>query len=134
MNFIGKETLAQVFSSEISQSTSAHVTSVWFYARPSERNSYLFCEDHEPLTDNNLHEVHDLCYVYSVNSMFHLVLALDHCRLKNRKFKIENLIYLHLFQTTLPCSSFNSFTAWNVSKYGVFSGLYFPAFGLNTKR
>ena len=23
-------------------------------------------------------------------------------------------------------------TAWKVSKYGVFSGLYFPAFGLNT--
>ena len=24
-------------------------------------------------------------------------------------------------------------TAWKVSKYGVFSGLYFPVFGLNTK-
>ena len=24
------------------------------------------------------------------------------------------------------------FTAWNVSKYGVISGPYFPAFGLNT--
>ena len=23
---------------------------------------------------------------------------------------------------------------WKVSKYGVFSGLYFPAFGLNTER
>ena len=28
----------------------------------------------------------------------------------------------------------DSFTAWNVSKYGVFSGVYFPAFGLNTER
>ena len=25
-------------------------------------------------------------------------------------------------------------TAWKVSKYGVFSGPYFPTFGLNTKR
>ena len=25
-------------------------------------------------------------------------------------------------------------TAWEVSKYGVFSGLYFPTFGLNTER
>ena len=25
-------------------------------------------------------------------------------------------------------------TAWKVSKYGVFSGPYFPAFGLNTER
>ena len=25
-------------------------------------------------------------------------------------------------------------TAWKVCKYGVFSGLYFPAFGLNTER
>ena len=25
-------------------------------------------------------------------------------------------------------------TAWNVTKYGVFSGPYFPAFGLNTER
>ena len=27
-----------------------------------------------------------------------------------------------------------SSTAWKVSKYGVFSGPYFPAFGLNTER
>ena len=27
-----------------------------------------------------------------------------------------------------------SYTAWKVSKYGVFSGPYFPAFGLNTER
>ena len=27
-----------------------------------------------------------------------------------------------------------SFTVWNVSKYRVFSGPYFPAFGLNTER
>ena len=26
------------------------------------------------------------------------------------------------------------FTVWNMSKYGVFSGPYFPAFGLNTER
>ena len=26
------------------------------------------------------------------------------------------------------------FTVWKVSKYGVFSGPYFPAFGLNTER
>ena len=26
------------------------------------------------------------------------------------------------------------FTAWTLSKYGVFSGPYFPAFGLNTER
>ena len=26
------------------------------------------------------------------------------------------------------------YTAWKVSKYGVFSGPYFPAFGLNTER
>ena len=26
-----------------------------------------------------------------------------------------------------------TYTAWKVSKYGVFSGLYFPAFGLNTE-
>ena len=25
-----------------------------------------------------------------------------------------------------------TFIAWKVSKYGVFSGLYFPVFGLNT--
>ena len=27
-----------------------------------------------------------------------------------------------------------AFTAWKVSKYGVISGPYFPAFGLNTER
>ena len=25
-------------------------------------------------------------------------------------------------------------TAWRVSKYGLFSGLYFPVFGLNTEK
>ena len=28
----------------------------------------------------------------------------------------------------------NTDTTWKVSQYGVFSGLYFPAFGLNTDR
>ena len=28
----------------------------------------------------------------------------------------------------------NSYTAWKMSKYGDFSGPYFPAFGLNTER
>ena len=27
-----------------------------------------------------------------------------------------------------------TYTAWKVSKYGVFSGPYFPAFGLNSER
>ena len=29
---------------------------------------------------------------------------------------------------------FEKDTVWNVSKYGVFSGQYFPAFGLNAER
>ena len=29
---------------------------------------------------------------------------------------------------------YETFTVWNVSKYGVFSVPYFPAFGLNTER
>ena len=32
-----------------------------------------------------------------------------------------------------PNISFGFITAWKVSKYGVISGLYFPAFGLNTE-
>ena len=32
------------------------------------------------------------------------------------------------------CCTVKSFTAWKVSKYGVFSGPYFPAFGLNMER
>ena len=46
------------------------------------------------------------------------------------------LKYLHNYfscETFLP-SSFMIITAWKVSKYGVISGLYFPAFGLNTER
>ena len=41
----------------------------------------------------------------------------------------------------IPNHSYHSFhksdcieTAWKVSKYGVFSSPYFPAFGLNTKK
>ena len=36
---------------------------------------------------------------------------------------------LHIFQFSTI-----SITVWNVSKYGVFSGPYFPTFGLNTER
>ena len=36
------------------------------------------------------------------------------------------------FYSKLPCQ--NIIIAWKVSKYGVFSGQYFPAFGLNTER
>ena len=33
-----------------------------------------------------------------------------------------------------PSDPLFDFTAWKLSKYGVFSSLYFPAFGLNTER
>ena len=32
------------------------------------------------------------------------------------------------------CQIMKITTAWKVSKYGVFSGQYYPAFGLNTER
>ena len=38
----------------------------------------------------------------------------------------------HQFSHAIIFSSFN--TAWKVSKYGVFSGPYFPTFRLNTER
>ena len=28
----------------------------------------------------------------------------------------------------------NNYTAWEVSKYGIFSGPYFPVFGMNTRK
>ena len=46
--------------------------------------------------------------------------------LQLKKFIILNLIF-HL-------KMFKRNTAWKVSKYGVFSDLYVPAFGLNTER
>ena len=39
-----------------------------------------------------------------------------------------NSIYNSLLMT------FSSYTAWKVSKYGYFSGPYFPSFGLNVER
>ena len=42
--------------------------------------------------------------------------------------KQYHLTFQEFIQIGLPC------TAWKVSQYGVFSGLYFPAFGLNTER
>ena len=42
---------------------------------------------------------------------------------------INKTVFAHYF-----ISFYISHTAWKVSKYGVFSGRYFPAFGLNTER
>ena len=36
--------------------------------------------------------------------------------------------------TRIKLIKFLTVTVWKVSKYGVFSGLYYPAFGLNTER
>ena len=40
------------------------------------------------------------------------------------------------YEKSISISDWDAFTdtAWEVSKYGVFSGPYFPAFGLNTER
>ena len=35
--------------------------------------------------------------------------------------------------SSLPITG-NQYTAWNVSKHGIFSGPYFPVFGLNTRK
>ena len=57
-----------------------HVTSVWLYTRPWKRNSYLSCQDHQPLANNTFDKVHDhvtyiiILHVYPVNL---IVLALD---------------------------------------------------------
>ena len=57
-------------------------------------------------------------------------LSIDFC-------KIESLV---LNETTFHSSLYNKkklvliFTAWKVSKYRVFSGPYFPTFGLNMER
>ena len=63
-----------------------------------------------------------------------------------RRLKFESLEYCVLIQYGLPlplpyCTQVHAFvcpfsrtsTAWKVSKYGVFSGPYFPVFGLNTE-
>ena len=44
----------------------------------------------------------------------------------------ENL--LNLNEVSLQRRALRENTALKVSKYGVFSGTYFPAFGLNTER
>ena len=55
------------------------------------------------------------------------------CWQSNAHQEISRNIYLKtmldLRETGKPQ---NIYTAWKVSKYGVFSGPYFPAFGLNT--
>ena len=38
------------------------------------------------------------------------------------------------FGMILQVDNCHTYTVWKVSKYRVFSGLYFPAFGLNTER
>ena len=61
---------------------------------------------------------------------------------KNRKCSVKQgvlKVFANFTRTHLCCSVFlnkvgGMITAWKVSKYRVFSGPYFPAFGLNTER
>ena len=48
-------------------------------------------------------------------------------------FAVLHLIYLPCISNCSACN-YQIITAWKVSKYGVISGPYFPAFGLNTER
>ena len=60
------------------------------------------------------------------------------------KEKVLADVQIYIRVPLMKCCSFNGqrqnsenlnwSTAWTVSKEGVFSGLYFPAFGLNTER
>ena len=43
-------------------------------------------------------------------------------------------LYFADLTETVENNKLKATTAWKVSKYGVFSGPYFPAFGLNTER
>ena len=43
-------------------------------------------------------------------------------------FNLQNLLNKSRYEVEFLCG----YTAWKVSKYGVFSGPYFPIFGLNT--
>ena len=64
------------------------------------------------------------------------------------KFYIKKIIVVEIIKNVLmneyvtaiataavvsSTASFPLYTMWNVSKHGVFSGLYFPIFGLNTE-
>ena len=76
-------------------------------------------------------------------SSFHMGLFekahfLEYCQLF---YKFEATFFAISFLYKLLQKSFGNtvkhpylITAWKVSKYGVFSGPYFPTFGLNTKR
>ena len=47
---------------------------------------------------------------------------------------IWTMVVVPIFQPVYFLHLLMEFTAWKVSKYGVISGPYFPAFGLNTER
>ena len=47
-------------------------------------------------------------------------------------FIFKNVLFF-IYRTEQNTKEIISLTAWKVSKYGVFSGLYFQIFGLNTE-
>ena len=65
-------------------------------------------------------------------AFLHAALHWNNCPLKKRP---SSSIYHHA-KRLISCLEVKEYTntAWKVSKYWIFSGPYFPAFGLNTER
>ena len=75
-----------------------------------------------------LYSTPDTLHVHPQRLVYHQYVCTPHLMLP-RQLLLHHLIYLPMFlNQELP------FSVWNVSKYGVFSGPYFTAFGLNMER
>ena len=94
--------------------------------------SWCFC---------NFHICYDETFIWQLVTSAGITIVLTVFRAVISKFMIfwsslrSHRSKLRLLPPSHPLSNhISSHTAWKVSKYWVFSGPYFPAFGLNTKR
>ena len=74
---------------------------------------------------------------YSIfEKMFQFLIRLGYDKIKQNKIYIMEILYITSFTRLAQNEMATSlrYTAWKVSKYGVISSPYFPAFGPNTER
>ena len=140
VGFIKKMTLAQVFFCEFWRTSSQEISKNTFsYRTPPvvvSESSLVISLFRHIWSGGSQILITILCIteLYKFHYLFFQTCAFDHSK---RSFDLklrEKRFFILLPQKVFKNIVLLLVTVWKVSKYGVFSGPYFPVFGLNTER
>ena len=100
-------------------------------------NRDLFSKSFKTLWDSKFHKSNEISYNKSIQTLEACVISCRSPKIlqwtKDRKRLYSKTIALCILFCIVCSVHWKSNILWNMPKFGVFSGLYFPVFGLNTE-